>query len=185
MRLRAILGAATLMTFAAIGFSPSLSSDDYCGADTFQQQWWPPGVHCQYAPDSERGTGPVEPDTANVGAFFAILAAGLGLVLGRRSQLALGSALVFGIAGFVATLVGGHPLIFFGCFFGALAAYWVTRSIAATVVPLAALIIAFTVQFIVDVPLAWAGALLVLMLLPQRAQQLRPAMGRPQSLSNS
>jgi hypothetical protein len=184
MRPFALIAALVLMVFAAYGLSPTSTNDDYCLADSAQHQWWPPGVRCEYAPSAERGTTPVQPDTANVAAFVVTLGVGVAFVLARRSQLALGAALIFGLAGLGATLVGWLQLFFFGCILGALAAYWLTRSVAATVLPAAALLIAFTVQFVDDVPLAWAAAVLVLMLLPQQVQGIRPAAGAPRPLSS-
>ena len=61
-------------------------------------------------------------------------------------------------------------LLLLGAAVGVLAAYWWTRSLVVSLLPAAALCVAFVAQFIGDVPLAWAGALAVLMLLPQRAE---------------
>jgi hypothetical protein len=181
MRPLTLIAAVILIGFAAYGLSPTAISEDYCLPDGLETQWWPPGVHCVYEPSVERGTGPAEPDTAHVGAFFAILVAGLALVLGRRSRLALGAAVVFGFAGIAAALLGWLQVLVFGCVFG-VAAYWLTRSVAASLLPVAALLAALTVQFITDAPLAWAGALLLLALIPPR---IRPAASAPRPLSST
>ena len=104
------------MVFAAAGLSAEIDTDpcsDFPGfpegsGSSSAYQFWPPGVKCTYMAPNGR-TAIVLQDGHPV-AFFAILAAGLLLVLGRRSKLAIATAFVFGAGGLAGLFLGFLPI---------------------------------------------------------------------------
>jgi hypothetical protein len=163
------------VVFAAAGLS-SGTDDDFCSrfpgdvegtSSSSGLSFWPPGHTCIYTlPDGRT----ITTDDGNVTAFWAILAAGLLLVLGRRSKLAFATALVFGVGGLTALYVGFLPIVFVAFWLGASLAWLTTRSLLATAIAYAALVVGWLAQFYDDLPAAWVVVLLIVAVLPQRTE---------------
>jgi hypothetical protein len=125
-------------------------------------------VTCSYStPD---GRTDVRPQEGHPVAFFAILAAGLLLVFRRRSKLAIATAMIFGAGGLAGFAVGFVPIPFVALVVGVPLALVTTRSPSATGIAFAALAVGWLAQFFAEVPGVYAVLLVILALLPQRAE---------------
>lgn len=164
------------MVFAAAGLSTETDNDpcsDFPGfpegsVSSGDYQFWPPGVKCSYIAPNGR-TAIVLQDGHPV-AFFAILAAGLALVLVRRSKLAIATALVFGAAGLGGFFLGSLQIPFLALWVGVPLALLTTRSLSATAIAFAALLLGWMAQFYDDLPVAYAIVLLIIAIVPQRTE---------------
>jgi hypothetical protein len=162
------------MVFAAAGLSAETDNDP---CSDFQiegsgsgsaYQYWPPGVTCSYSlPD---GRTVITHQAGHPTAFFAILAAGLLLVLVRRSKLAIATALMFGAAGLGGFYMGFVQIPFAAFWIGLPLTLLATRSLPATAIASAALAVGWCAQFSDVVPAVYAIVLLLLILIPQRAE---------------
>ena len=121
---------AVLVALAAAGL-PSMVGESECatarsledGASwSWGVSWWPPGGACEYSDGSTFKAG-------SVGGFLLVLAGG-ALLLVRRNAVTLATAIVFGVSGLTAWIVG-LPLGFLPA---VVIALLVTRSWRATVV---------------------------------------------------
>ena len=166
------------MVFAAAGLSAEIDTDpcsDFPGfpegsSSSSAYQFWPPGVKCTYVAPNGR-TAIVLQDGHPV-AFFAILAAGLLLVLGRRSKLAIATALIFGAGGLGGFLFGFLQIPFVALWVGVPLALLTTRSLSATAIASVALAIGWMAQFFDHVPVVYAILLLIIAIVPQQAEVL-------------
>lgn len=149
---------AVLVALAAAGL-PSMVGEDECATArsleegtswSWDVSWWPPGGTCEYSDGTtfEAGT---------VGGFLLVLAGG-ALLLVRRNAETLATAIVFGLSGVTAWLVG-VPLGFVPA---VVIALLVTRSWRATVVAAGAFVLAAFLWFFVgDWAWPWAAAMAV------------------------
>jgi hypothetical protein len=110
--------AAVFIVFAAVGLAAETGGDP-CANNTGEiedpgsasHQYWPPGVTCSY--DAPDGQELIVEQNGHIAAVFAILVAGLLLVLGRRSKLAIATAFVFGAGGLAGFYLGFAPIPIF------------------------------------------------------------------------
>jgi hypothetical protein len=160
------------MVLAAAGLS-SVEAADYCQSDsTFtegssmerQVTLWPPGLRCTY---TQPGGRTASKDSGDAVGFIAILAAGLVLVVGRRSHLAFATAAVLGVAGLTQIPLGLVPASGFGWIVGGSIAYSRTRSVPAALIAVAALAVGGILELVGAGPAGWVITLLAVVALPQ------------------
>lgn len=150
------------MVFAAAGLS-SLDANDFCntphdGVKRASVKLWPPGQECSFA----SGAGIDRSGKRSGTGFVAILAAGVALVLIRRSKLAFATAATFGITGLTALGVAQVPAFGFGWLVGGIIAFHFTRSHHAWMTAAAALAVGGIGQIANLDPWSWAVVLLAL-----------------------
>lgn len=166
------------MVFAAAGLSAEIDTDpcsDFPGfpegsSSSSAYQFWPPGVKCTYT--APNGRTAIVLQDGHPAAFFAILVAGLALVLVRRSKLAIATALVFGAGGLAGLFLGFLPIPLIALWVGVPLALLTTRSLSATAIAFAALAIGWMAQFFDHVPVVYAILLLIIAIVPQQAEVL-------------
>jgi hypothetical protein len=162
--------AVVFIVFAAAGLS-SLEGNDFCninrGPGTSAQSsiaLWPPGRDCTVTLASGRVASREAGDAAG---FLAILAAGLALVIvRRRSNLALCTALMFGTTGLTSLVVSQVPAFGFGWMIGGFIGHHLTRSIPGTLTAAGALALGGFLQIVGAGPWGWAAVLLALLAVP-------------------
>ncbi|MDA0168004.1 hypothetical protein OJ998_02815 [Solirubrobacter taibaiensis] len=148
---------AVLVALAAAGL-PSMVGEDECatarslddGASwSWGFSWWPPSGTCEYSDGTRFEAG-------SVGGFLVVLAGG-ALLLARRNAETLATAIVFGLTGLTAWVVG-LPLGFLPA---VVIAVVVTRSWRAVGVAAGAFLLAAFVWFFGDWAWPWAVAMAV------------------------
>ncbi len=146
---------AVLVALAAAGL-PSMVGDDECAtarsledgmAWSWGLSWWPPGGTCEYSDGTTFAAGTV--------SGFLIVLAGGALLLVRRNAETLATAIVFGLSGLTAWMLG-LPLGFLPA---VLIALLVTRSWRATGVAAGAFLFAACLWFVGDWAWSWAAAM--------------------------
>jgi len=159
--------AVVFIVFAAAGLS-SLEENDFCNlnrdaAATTSLTLWPPGRDCAV---SEPNGPTVTRDGGDAAGFLAILAAGLLLVGIRRSNLAVTTAAMFGVAGLAMLVLPAVPAFGFGWMIGGIIGFHFTRSIPATLTAAGALLVGGATQVAGAGPWGWALVLLALIVIP-------------------
>jgi hypothetical protein len=125
---------------------------------------WPPGRDCTVRLATGRTASR---DAGDAAGFLAILAAGLTLVIvHRRSNLALCTAMIFGTTGLTSLVVSQVPAFGFGWMIGGFLAHHLTRSIPSTLTAAAALALGGLLQILGAGPWGWAAVLLALLAVP-------------------
>jgi hypothetical protein len=162
--------AVVFIVFAAAGLS-SLEGNDFCninrGPGTSAQtalDLWPPGRECTVTLADARVSSR---DAGDIAGFLAILAAGLVFVLvRRRSNLALCTAMMFGTTGLTSFFVSQVPAFGFGWMIGGFVGHHLTRSVPGTLTAAGALAVGGILQIVGAGPWGWAAVLLALLAVP-------------------
>ena len=147
---------AVLVVLAAAGL-PSMVGDDECAtarslddgmAWSLGRSWWPPGGTCEYSDGTTFAAG-------TVSGFLMVLAGGAVLLVRRNAEM-FATAIVFGLSGLTAWMLG-LPLGFLPA---VLIALLVTRSWRATGVAAGAFLLAACLWFFFgDWAWPWAVAM--------------------------